>query len=386
MVQGQREVWKTLAENPAHGAPCLWMHVASVGEFEQGRPVLEAYRQAYPTHRIILTFFSPSGYNLRKTYPGADVVCYLPFDGPSSARRWLDTVQPDQVIFVKYEFWWYHLTALKQGAIPAILISARFRAEQLFFKKWGAIAQNMLYAFEHIFVQDSDSEKLLSKVGYSSVTIAGDTRIDRVLAIASKAEEIPLVAKFCEGKPVLVVGSSWIEDLKVLVPLWEEYRAKWRWVIAPHEISEASLKAIEQALSGAVLRYSRATTDSVTEADVLLIDNVGMLNRLYAYGQAAYIGGGFGKGLHNILEAVVYQIPVFFGGTNYHKFQEALDLINREVAFQVNSPAELIEKVEQVFWEESARLAAGARAKEYIETMQGATQQIMDYLLAHDAG
>lgn len=336
MVAGWKEVPAALAKL-AKGKPTVWFHAASLGEFEQARPVLEAYRQRHPECQVLVTFFSPSGYEVRKNYTQAEAVCYLPMDTPGNVRRFLDAAHPDKVFFVKYEFWYNYLNALRQRGTETYIFSAIFRPEQYFFKPWGRwFARQLRDCFTHLFVQNEESLQLLKSHGIDHCSLAGDTRYDRVNQIVQAAERDAVVEKFLEGYDgkVLVAGSTWPPDEQLLARLRKS--KKWfpeRIIIAPHMINEEHLKQIE-ALFPDSIRYSKcinALTQShnntFTHSKVLIIDNIGILSKLYRYATVAYIGGGFGVGIHNILEAVAYGKPVVFG-PNYHKFQEAHDLID----------------------------------------------------------
>ena len=336
MVAGWKEVPAALAKL-AKGKPTVWFHAASLGEFEQARPVLEAYRQQHPECQVLVTFFSPSGYEVRKNYSQAEAVCYLPMDTPHNVRCFLDTARPDKVFFVKYEFWYNYLNALRQRGTETYIFSAIFRPEQYFFQWYGGwFLRQIGHSFKHLFVQNEESLRLLKNHGISHCSLAGDTRYDRVNQIVQAAERDAVVEKFLEGYDgkVLVAGSTWPPDEQLLARLHES--KKWfpeRIIIAPHEIHEEHLRSIE-ALFPDSIRYSEcinALTQSLnntfTHSKVLIIDNIGILSKLYRYATVAYIGGGFGVGIHNILEAVAYGKPVVFG-PNYHKFQEAHDLID----------------------------------------------------------
>ncbi len=336
MVAGWKEVPAALARLEK-GKPTVWFHAASLGEFEQARPVLEAYRQRHPDHQVLVTFFSPSGYEVRKNYAQAEAICYLPMDTPRNVRRFLDAVHPDKVFFVKYEFWYNYMNALRQRGIDTYIFSAIFRPEQYFFKPWGRwFIRQLRECFTHLFVQNEESLQLLQSHGIDHCSLAGDTRYDRVHQIAQAAEPDAVVEKFLDGYdgPVLVAGSTWPPDEQLLARLHES--KEWfpeRIIIAPHEIHEEHLRSIE-ALFPNSIRYSecinaltQSHNNTFTHSKVLIIDNIGLLSKLYRYATVAYIGGGFGVGIHNILEAVAYGKPVVFG-PNYHKFQEAHDLID----------------------------------------------------------
>ena len=335
MVAGWKEVPAALARLEK-GKPTVWFHAASLGEFEQARPVLEAYRQRHPECQVLVTFFSPSGYEVRKNYAQAEAICYLPMDTPGNVRRFLDAVHPDKVFFVKYEFWYNYISALRQRGIDTYIFSAIFRPEQYFFKWYGGwFLRQIGLCFKHLFVQNEESLQLLKSHGIDHCSLAGDTRYDRVHQIAQAAEPDAVVEKFLDGYdgPVLVAGSTWPPDEQLLAHLHES--KEWfpeRIIIAPHEIHEEHLRSIE-ALFPSSIRYSecinaltQSHNNTFTHSKVLIIDNIGLLSKLYRYATVAYIGGGFGVGIHNILEAVAYGKPVVFG-PNHHKFQEAHDII-----------------------------------------------------------
>jgi 3-deoxy-D-manno-octulosonic-acid transferase len=362
----------------ADAAPRVWFHCASLGEFEQGRPLLEAYRKAHPGTRLVLTFFSPSGYEIRKSWPGADYIFYLPLDTRLNARAFLDLVQPRLVVFVKYEFWYHFLTETHRRGIPAIVVSAIFRADQVFFKPWGGFFRNILTRFAHIFTQTEASAALLRNAGLTQVSVAGDTRFDTVVATAAAPpKSLPVVEAFvADGAPVLVVGSSWPEDLPALAPLLQRYQGELRVLVAPHEISETNLKLVEAVLPGQVQRYSQADAATVAQARILLFDNVGLLSQLYRFGKFAYIGGAFGKGLHNTLEAAAFGLPLFFGPT-YAKFQEAIELVALKCAFPVHDAAELETAFTYLWRHEDARLRLQDLMLDYVHEQAGATRTIM---------
>lgn len=372
---------KNWAENLKKGVPPkgvdIWMHCASLGEFEQGRPVLEALRGKFPHRFILLTFFSPSGYEIRKNYDGADYITYLPLDTKRNARQFMEIVKPGLTLFVKYEFWVHFLSELHRRKYPVLLISAVFRENQLFFKWYGRSFKRLLYYYKKIFVQDERSASFLEKAGIRQVEIAGDTRFDRVAQLASGAKPLPVVEAFLQNKPSLVAGSTWPEDEELLKSSVEVFP---KWIIAPHEISEGHLRQIEKLFQGKTIRYSRliSGTEPLKEVPVLLIDNIGMLASLYKYGEVAYIGGGFGRGIHNILEAAVFDIPVVFG-PRYHKFKEATDLISEGGAFSIGDEPALNNLLRKLR-EESFRKTAGRVAGYYVQSKKGATMQILRYI------
>ena len=365
----------------ADAAPRVWFHCASLGEFEQGRPLIDAYRQAHPGTKVVLTFFSPSGYEVRKNWPGADYIFYLPLDTRANARAFLEAVQPRLAVFVKYEFWYHFLNEAFQRQVPAVVVSAIFRPEQVFFKPWGGFFRKILGRFAHIFTQNEASAKLLREVGIEKVSVAGDTRFDTVVATAlAPARSLPLVDAFvADGAPVLVVGSSWNEDLPVLRPLLARYGAELRVLLAPHEVTEANLRQVESLLPGPVLRYSQAEAGTVAQARILLFDNVGLLSQLYRFGEYAYVGGAFGKGLHNTLEAAAFGLPLFFGPT-YGKFQEAVELVAMKGAFPVHNGAELEAAFTYLWNNDDARLRLQDAILDYVHDQAGATRTIMGAL------
>lgn len=378
-LKGRQDIFaKIQAAFAANTQPIIWLHCASLGEFEQGRPILEAFKKQAPQYKILLTFFSPSGYEIQKNYAHADWVFYLPMDSPFNAAKFLQITQPAMAIFVKYEFWYFYLSQLQKNKIPTYLVSAIFRPQQVFFKWYGGIFRQMIFCFKHIFVQDAGSVELLQKIGFKAVTVAGDTRTDRVLAIKAQAKKYPIVEMFCANYPVLVAGSTWLADEVVLAGFLKQY-SNYKIILAPHQIDETHLLQIEEKFAfTSVLRYSKCNENSALQtAKVLIIDNFGMLSSLYGYGQIAYIGGGFGAGIHNSLEAAVYEIPVLFG-SNYQKFKEAKDLIQEGIAFEIKN-AKDIEKAIVVIQEKSDLIASSTRA--YISKNQNATQIVMSHIL-----
>lgn len=355
----------------------VWVHCASLGEFEQGRPVIEALKAAFPDVKILLTFFSPSGYEVRKNYKHADFVFYLPWDTASNAFNFISAANPTVAIFVKYEFWLHYSRELKKRSIPLISISSIFRPDQMFFKPYGGFYRKILENFDFFFVQNERSQKLLHDIGIKNCTIAGDTRFDRVYAIVKEGGEIPIASKFKNQAKTMVVGSCWPEDFEVLTPMINHGSLKF--IIAPHEITENFLTSIERSLLVRFVRYSAAANvTDLEDYQVLIIDNVGMLARLYQYGEFAFVGGAFGKGLHNILEAACYGIPIFFGNRNYHKFQEAVDLINRGGAVEVNDYVDFKDKFELINNPATFTLACEV-TQAYVTENLGATEKIMQY-------
>ena len=362
--------------------PVIWMHCASLGEFEQGRPILESLRKDYPDYQLLLTFFSPSGYAIRKDYQGVDHVFYLPIDSQRNARRFINIVKPKLVIFVKYEFWYHFLNQLSQQKIPCFLISALFRDNQLFFRRYGALYRKMLTFFTHIFVQTSASQKLLTEqLGLQQISIVGDTRVDRVMAIANQPQQYPLIEAFAKGAPVLVCGSTWPPDEEILCTFINQHTGNWKFIIAPHEIGNAHVQAIHQQLEVPSQRYSQLDASKMEQAKVLVIDNVGMLSSLYAHARLAYVGGGFGKNIHNILEPAAFGIPVIFG-PNHHNFIEALELGTRGGGFVINDLSSFKQIFNTLCKNQSYQTACEV-TQAFIRQQQGATDQIMKYLERH---
>ncbi len=377
-VTGRRKVFEELEQKfQNHPTNVVWIHCASLGEFEQGRPIIESLKKEFPNTFILLTFFSPSGYEVRKNYNQADHVCYLPWDTHQNAQRFISITKPTLAIFVKYEFWFHYSLALKNQNIPTLSISSIFRKDQLFFKSYGEFYRGILKNFTYFFVQNNESLELLHTININNSIYAGDTRFDRVDQIVKQGEEILIAKNFKGDEKVMVVGSCWPEDIEVLAPLINENKLKF--IVAPHELSESFISEIEKSLTVSSLRYSRAATKNPEEYQVLISDNIGLLSRLYRYGEFAYIGGAFGKGLHNILEAACYGIPIFFGDKNYEKFQEAVDLINRGGAFSVHDFSDLKSTYEMLNTPESFLLACDV-TRQYVAENLGATEKIMAYI------
>jgi 3-deoxy-D-manno-octulosonic-acid transferase len=360
----------------------IWMHCASLGEFEQGRPVLEKLNAVYPDHKLLLTFFSPSGYEVRKQYAGVDAVFYLPLDGKKNARRFLKTVKPSMVIFVKYEFWYFYLREINKERIPLLLISALFRKESVFFRWYGTLQRRMLTFFSRIFVQDEESKNLLQSLGLDlQVVVSGDTRFDRVIEIASKSPALPALDSFIRDNNVIVAGSTWPEDEQLLkTALSTDPRLPVKLIVAPHEVTTDHIAMLQKQFTGSVLysELSRVRSD-YPDADVLIIDNIGMLSKLYRYASICYIGGGFGKGIHNTLEAAVYGRPLLFG-PNHQKFNEALQLIKMGAAVSISNTAECRLQVEKWLKDKKAYAAACNGSRDYVFAGKGASEKIVTYI------
>ncbi|MDX2304108.1 MAG: glycosyltransferase N-terminal domain-containing protein [Microscillaceae bacterium] len=378
-VEGRKGVFERVeAALKGNQSPILWFHAASLGEFEQGRPVMEQLKALYPEIKIFLTFFSPSGYEVRKNYEKADYIFYLPADSPRNAPKLIALIKPKAVFFIKYEFWYFYLREVQKAGIPLILFSATFRESQFFFKSYSGMFRKLLRGYSHIFVQNQRSLDLLKNIGIHQSSVAYDTRFDRVLAGSLEAREIPLAEKFKNKQKLLVIGSCWGRDLDVLLPFLNEFTKPLKVIIAPHEIKESTLERIENALKNSTIRYSQAQLDTVRQYEVLLIDNVGMLSALYRYGEFAYIGGAFGEGLHNILEPAVYGVPIFFG-SDYKDYPEAEELIQRRGAYSIRQVEELSRIFQELYENEELRRTQGENSKKYILEHGGGTQEIVRY-------
>jgi len=357
--------------------PVAWFHASSLGEFEQGRPLMEALRREHPEYQILLSFFSPSGYTVRHDYDGADVVVYLPSDRQPSVSRFLELAHPDLAIFIKYDFWPTMLYALSNRGIPTYLVSAIFRRDQLFFRPWGGWYLRLLSLFRHLFVQDEASKELLHEFGVEEVSVTGDTRFDRVFEIAEEAKDIP-EASCLEGR-VLVAGSTWPEDEELLLPYFNRASQDFKLIIAPHEIHEEHLRSIETKLQRPSVRYTALQRgERVEHYDCLIIDCFGLLSSIYRYGRYAYVGGGFGKSVHNTLEAAVYGIPVFFG-PEIHKHREVRELCQHDAGFILHTESELSMLISRFDDPMEAQLLS-ERAKAYFATQRGATKTILSAL------
>ena len=380
-VAGRRR-WRSrhqalLEGTPRGPVPLLWVHCASLGEFEQGRPVIEQLKAVHPEWKILLTFFSPSGYEVRKNYQEADYITYLPLDTPANARDFVALWEPTAAVFVKYEFWYHHLNALREAGVPIVLVSALFRPGQLFFRWFGGPFQQVPGWFHHIFVQNENSAKLLAAYGFDNFSVAGDTRVDRVRQIAETAPSFPLVENFAGTSPVLVIGSSWPEDEALLLPfLNEQLPVGWKAIIAPHQVDEGHIRQILKKLKLPFRRYSEGEKE--TGARVLVIDNVGMLSALYQYGRIAYIGGAFGSGLHNTLEPIAFGLPVIFG-PGFRKFEEARYLVQSGGGFSISGPEELQDAFSSLLAEEAYRRAS-EKARDYVSRNSGASRKAAAYI------
>ena len=396
MWRGEREAFRILKEKVDPTAKYVWFHAASLGEFEQGRPLMERLRQEHPEYKILLTFFSPSGYEVRKNYQGADIICYLPLDTITNARRFLRTIRPVMAFFIKYEFWYNYLHVLKHRGVPVYSVSSIFRPDQVFFKWYGRQYSRVLNCFTHFFVQNEVSRDLLAKIHLTNVTVVGDTRFDRVLQIKEAAKQLPVVEQFISpsesggvpagrgglnNPPVFVAGSSWPPDEEIFIRYFNAHR-DWKLIIAPHVIGEDHLKQIEKLLEGRkVVRYTEAekkqlTDEQLAACDVLIIDCFGLLSSIYHYGQIAYVGGGFGVGIHNTLEAGVWDVPVFFGPNN-QKFQEAQGLKAVGGGFDFATYEEFADKMDRFLSSPEELQQAGKQAGAFVQSLAGATEKVL---------
>ena len=382
MWRGEREAFKILREKVDPNAKYVWFHAASLGEFEQGRPLMEQLRKEHPEYKILLTFFSPSGYEVRKNYEGADIITYLPLDTITNARRFLRTVRPVMAFFIKYEFWYNYLHILKHRGVPVYSVSSIFRPEQVFFKWYGRQYGRVLNCFTHFFVQNEMSRELLAKIGITNTTVVGDTRFDRVLQIKEAAKQLPIVESFVKDAPqVFVAGSSWPPDEEIFIKYFNEHK-NWKLIIAPHVIGEDHLKQIEKLLEGRkVIRYTEAEKmvngqlSMVNDYEVLIINCFGLLSSIYHYGQVAYVGGGFGVGIHNLLEAAVWDVPVFFGPNN-QKFQEAQGL-KTSGGLEIHNYEEFAAQMDRLTSDAAYLQEQGQKAGHFVKGQSGATQKVL---------
>ncbi len=378
MWAGERQAVKVLKEKVDPEARYIWFHAASLGEFEQGRPLIEHLRETHPEYKILLTFFSPSGYEVRKNYEGADIICYLPLDTIRNARRFLRAVKPVMAFFIKYEFWYNYLHILQHRGVPTYSVSSIFRPDQIFFQWYGRQYGRVLKCFTHFFVQNMESKALLAKLGITDVDVVGDTRFDRVLQIKEASKQLPIVEQFtAHAQKVFVAGSSWLPDEDIFIKYFDIHK-DWKLIIAPHVISDEHLSQIFELLKGRrVVRYTEGTEKNVKDAEVLIIDCFGLLSSIYHYGTVSYVGGGFGVGIHNVLEAAVWDIPVVFGPNNKH-FQEAQGLMLVQGGFEIKdyqSFRDLIMRFEtDAFFLQNAGENAGA----FVKSRAGATAKVME--------
>ncbi len=373
-LAGRKNIFERIALSLGENEKRIWFHYASLGEFEQGRPVQEAIRLQYPDHKIVMTFFSPSGYEAKKTHAAADYVFYLPMDGANRTKQFINLINPTQAYFTKYEFWYFYFQSLAQKNIPLFLISGVFRKEQIFFKWYGGFYREILKQVRFFFVQNESSKNLINSIGIEQVLITGDTRFDRVAANAAKQHQNAIIEQFVKGNDILLGGSTWSPDEKIIASLLNKNNFKF--IIAPHEIKESRLQEIEATFNHDSIRYSQANVITIAAAKVLIIDNIGMLSSLYQYASIAYIGGGFGVGIHNTLEAAAFGKPVIFG-PNYNKFEEAKQLIAIGAAKSIHNAESFIDAIDQLYLNEKNYLAACEKSRQFIASGKGASEKII---------
>lgn len=391
MWQGEKDAFRVLREKVEPNARYIWFHAASLGEFEQGRPIIERIRKEHPEYKILLTFFSPSGYEVRKNYEGADIICYLPLDTITNARRFLRLVRPEMAFFIKYEFWYNYLHILRHRNVPVYSVSCIFRKEQIFFRWYGKQYGKVLNCITHFFAQNETSRELLASIGLNNVTISGDTRFDRVLAIKEQSKQLPVVDAFKDGRNAFVAGSSWQPDEQIFIPYMSDKLPEWKLIIAPHVIAEEHLKQIDSLLEGRkVVRYTvakealesgdeariNAMVEELKDADALIINCFGLLSSIYRYGEVAYVGGGFGVGIHNVLEAAVWNMPGIFG-PNHERFQEAMQLKAEKGGFAINNAEDFADIMTSFTSGPDALATASKQAGNYVKCQSGATDIIL---------
>ncbi|WP_298287853.1 glycosyltransferase N-terminal domain-containing protein [uncultured Lutibacter sp.] len=380
-INGRKETWKKIKEGISEKDKVIWMHCASLGEFEQGRPILEKLKELHPSKKIVLTFFSPSGYEVRKNYELVDVVCYLPLDSKKNVQKFLDMLNPVLVLFVKYEFWPNYLNELKKRKIKTFLISGIFRKNQLFFKWYGGYLKKALNAFTHFFVQDETSNQLLKSINFNNITVSGDTRFDRVFEITQQNNHLQFIQEFVNNSYTVVAGSTWKDDEDLLVNYINTKASKnEKFIIAPHNINSDAIKELKASIHKKVVMFSEKERQNIAEFQVFIVDTIGILTKIYSCANVAYVGGGFTKsGVHNVLEPATFGIPIVIG-PNYFKFNEAKDLIKNEACFVVDNSQKLSVLLNEFFQQKTKREQAGKNALNYVKNKTGATAKILNYL------
>ena len=377
-IEGRKDWKKKWSDTQINSS--AWFHFASLGEFEQGKPLLEAYREKFPERKVVITFFSPSGYEIRKNSPLGDYILYLPLDTNDNAQAFLEIFNPEIVFFNKYEYWYHFFKVLNKNHIPLYVTSAIFRPDQIFFKSYGSFNREILSYVTHFFVQNTESEELLKSIGLSNYTLAGDTRFDSVSNLSKKIKDLPFVNNFKSNSSLIIAGSSWPEDEKLLAEWILKNQANWKILFAPHEIKQEKINGVISLFpKELVVKHSEIKDQDLSNFKVLIIDNIGMLSSLYPYGEIAYIGGGFGAGIHNTLEAAAWGMPVVFG-PKYQKFQEAKDLIDIEAGFSISNQDELNEVLNELTGNRNQQEEAAKKAKTYVDENVGATEIIMSYI------
>lgn len=378
-VDGRKDVFEKLSDAIKTTDQTLWFHAASLGEYEQGLPVMEQMRSKFPNHKIILTFFSPSGYEVRKNNTMADVTLYLPLDSAANAKKFIALAHPELVFFIKYEYWPNYLNELQKQNIRAFLISGIFRENQLFFKWYGGFYRNALDSFEYFFVQNTTSEQLLRRLGKTNVSLSGDTRFDRVAAILEKDNYLPFIDEFKNNTLTVVVGSSWPMDEELLVRLINQNTMPLKWIVAPHNIKVEQIDTLKKSIDKKVVLYSEKDTHNLAEFDVFIIDTIGILTKIYSAGDLAYVGGGFGNpGVHNVLEPATFGLPILMG-PNYSHFAEAIELVNRGGCLPIENTDQLKELLEKLIQDENYRRNIGQICASFVQQNTGATRNILSY-------
>lgn len=378
-TEGRHGVFATITQKIAPHDKTIWFHAASLGEYEQGLPVMEEVRKKFPGHKIVLTFFSPSGYEVRKNTAAAEVVVYLPLDTTANARKFVSLVHPEMVFFIKYEFWPNYLNELKRKNIKTYLISGLFRPNQAFFKWYGGFYRKAFKAFDHFFVQYESSKKLLETIGFTNVTVSGDTRYDRVSTILERDNKLPFIEQFIDGKTTLVFGSSWPKDESLFIDFINN-EAGAKFIIAPHTIGESHIDDIRNGITRKTVLFTEMDGKDLSEYDVFIVNTIGILRKIYSYADAAYVGGGFGTaGLHNILEPAAFGVPVVIG-PNHQKFPEAVALAKVGGCLVVNNKAEMESTLGKLVHDEAFRKNAGAIAGSFVSNNRGAIAKIMNYI------
>ncbi len=375
MWRGEREAFNILKQKVDPHARYVWFHASSLGEFEQGRPIMERLRREHPEYKILLSFFSPSGYEVRKNYEGADIICYLPLDTCFWARKFLDMVNIEVAFFIKYEFWWNYLRFLQRRNIPVYSVSSIFRPQQIFFRWYGHDYRRVLNCFTRFFVQNEVSKQLLATLGITNVDITGDTRFDRVIQIKNKAKQLPIVEAFKQDSRVFIAGSSWLPDEEIFIRYFNSHPG-WKLIIAPHLIGNDRIQQILSLLQCDAVRYTEATVENVKNVRCLIIDCFGILSSIYGYGAVTYIGGGFGVGIHNVLEAAVWGVPVIFGPNN-QRFQEAHDLLASGGGHQIDCYEDFVRLMDRYITDDNIWKADGVKSAGYVNSKAGATDRIL---------
>ncbi|NVO03827.1 MAG: 3-deoxy-D-manno-octulosonic acid transferase [Bacteroidetes bacterium] len=375
-IKGRKNIFKNILEIIPKNEEIVWFHSASLGEFEQGRSIIENFKKENPNYKILLTFFSPSGYEIRKNYPGADYIFYLPIDTKRNAKKFIDIINPKLVYFIKYEFWFNYINQLYRKQIPTFIVSANFRNDQHFFKWYGGWFRNQLQKITYFFVQNEKSKSLLNTIGIQNVIVSGDTRFDRVYEITKEEKSFPLIEKFCENKNILIAGSTWPEDEEILLKHFVSHSNDYKLIIAPHEVHSERIEALIKSSSESMQRFSGLNESNALESHILIIDSIGILSHLYKYGNISFIGGGFGKGIHNILEAATFGLPIIFG-PSYEKFQEAKDLIELKGAVSISNFEEYSCALNNFLIPEKMEIA-GNISKKYVADKVGATKMILE--------